>query len=155
MVPDNLLINLKLLSKIQKNGKIARSYNGIIGLETNKYYQSMKRFLTSDSRKQTIFEINSIVAESINTITNILNSKYMNKNTEGSEEYTKHCEYLHLLISEMDLACEGIENLKFTYQNDQNTASKLDIIILKLRTCVRDVNNKLFSFQEKYIEEYV
>jgi hypothetical protein len=147
MISDNLLINLKILSKIQKNGRIARSFDGIISLETDAYIQPLKRFLSSDSRKQAIFEINSIITESITALHNILNSKYMNKNFCQTDEYQKNCENLQLLMAEMELARAGIENLKFTYQNDQNIASQLDIIILKINTTVKDVTQKLFYFQ--------
>ena len=60
MLPDKLFINLKILGKIQKNGRICRSYDGIISLENDNFYQSVKRTLSSDSRKQSIFEINSM-----------------------------------------------------------------------------------------------
>jgi len=147
MISDNLLINLKILSKIQKNGRIARSYDGIISLESDTYIQPVRRFLSSDSRKQAVFEINSIITESIVALNSILNSKYMNKNFCQYDEYVKNCENLQLLMSEMDLARMGIENLKFTYQNDQNTASQLDIIILKINTTIKDVSQKLYYYQ--------
>jgi hypothetical protein len=143
MIPDNLLINLKILSKIQKNGRIARSYDGIISLETDLYYQSVKRFVTSDSRKQAVFEINSIVSECNTVLNNILNSKYMSRTYCQTEEYSKNCDELELLLSQMELARYGIENLKFTYQNDQNVASQLDVIILKLNNYIKDNTSKL------------
>jgi len=147
MISDTLLINLKILSKIQKNGRIARSYDGIISLDHDSYYQSFRRFLANDSRKQAIFEINSIITESITTLHTIINSKYTNKNFCQTDEYAKNCENLQLLLHEMELARNGIENLKFTYQNDQNTVSQLDIIILKTNTSIKDVSQKLLYFQ--------
>lgn len=145
-IPDKLLINLKIISKIQKNGRITRSYDGIVSLENDAFYQPLKRFLSSDSRKQAIFEINSIISECIETLNHILNSKYMNKTFCQSEEFVKNCENISLLLSEMELARCGIENLKFTYQNDQNITSQLDIIILKLNTTIKDVTQKLIYF---------
>lgn len=147
MFSDNLLINLKILSKIQKNGRISRSYDGIISLDSDTYIQPLRRFLSSDSRKQAVFEINSIITESIAVLNSILNSKYMNKNFCQYDEYVKNCENLQLLMSEMELARMGIENLKFTYQNDQNTVSQLDIIILKINTTIKDVSQKLYYYQ--------
>ena len=79
MIPDKLFINLKILSKIQKNGRISRSSDGIIALEHETFYQSLKRFVTSDSRRQSVFEINSIINETIECMSNIVNSKFMNK----------------------------------------------------------------------------
>ena len=147
MIPDKLLINLKILSKIQKNGRISRSYDGIIALENDAVYQSLKRFLTNDSRRQAVFEINSIVTECIDTLTFFTNSKFMTKEYAYSDEYLRTCENMHLVLSEMELARNGIMNLKFTYQSDPNIASQLDIIILKMNTAIRDFGHKLTYFQ--------
>jgi hypothetical protein len=147
MIPDKLLINLKIISKIQKNGRIARSYDCIISLENDVFYQSIKRFMTSDSRRQAIFEINSVITESVDILHHILNSKYMNKNFFQSDEYIKNCENVNLILNELENARHGIDNLKFTYKNDPNTASQIDILILKINTTIKDVFNKLSYFQ--------
>lgn len=147
MIPDKLLVNLKILSKIQKNGRICRSYDGIIALENESLYQPLKRFLTNDSRKQAVFEINSIITECIDTLHYFMNSKYMTKENSYTDEYLKTCENMHLILSEMELARTGIINLKFTYQSDPNIASQLDIIILKVNTTIRDFGHKLNYFQ--------
>lgn len=147
MIPDKLLINLKIISKIQKNGRISRSYDGIISLENDVFYQSIKRFVTNDSRKQAIFEINSVINECVDILNHILNSKYMHKNFHQSEEYIKNCENIELVLSEMEMARNGIENLKFTYQNDPNIVSQIDIIILKINTTLKDISQKLHYFK--------
>jgi hypothetical protein len=147
MIPDKLLINLKIISKIQKNGRIARSYDGIISLENDVFYQSVKRFITNDSRRQAIFEINSVITECVDILTHILNSKYMNKNFHQSDEYLKNCENLNLILNELECSRTGIENLKFTYQSDPNIVSQIDIIILKINTTLRDMSQKLLYYQ--------
>jgi hypothetical protein len=147
MIPDKLLINLKILSKIQKNGRISRSYDGIIALENDAVYQPLKRFLTNDSRRQAVFEINSIVTECIDTLTYFSNSKFMTKECCYTDEYLRTCENMHLVLSEMELARTGIVNLKFTYQADPNIASQLDIIVLKMNTAIRDFGHKLAYYQ--------
>lgn len=152
-LPDKLLINLKILSKIQKNGRITRSYDGIISLESEVVYKSIKRFITSDSRKQAVFEINSIITETIIALNNILSSKFMTKPFFGSDEFVKNCELLNLLISELEQSKTGIEHLKFTYQNDQNTISQLDIIILKINSTVKDISQKL-NYYQSFIPSY-
>ena len=147
MIPDKLLINLKIISKIQKNGRITRSYDGIISLENEIFYQSIKRFFSNDSRRQATFEINSVINEAVDMLRHILNSKYMNKNFCQTDEYIKNCENISLILTELESAKAGIENLKFTYQNDQNTSSQIDIIILKINTSIRDFSQKLHYFQ--------
>jgi len=154
MIPDKLLINLKIISKIQKNGRIARSYDGIITLENDVFYQAVKRFISNDSRRQAIFEINSVITEAIEILSHILNSKYTNKNFSHTDEYVKNCENIQLIIHEMELAKGGIENLKFTYQNDPNTVSQIDIIILKVNTTLKDMKQKL-QYYESFLSHNV
>lgn len=147
MVSDKLLINLKIISKLQKNGRITRSQNGIIALDNNNLLQPLRRFISNDSRRQSIFEINSIINEAIDTFGIILNSKYMNKNFHNSDDYIKGCEELELLLEEFKNSKYGIENLKFTYQRDYNVASQLDIVLLKMNTQIRDITNKLVNLK--------
>jgi hypothetical protein len=153
MIPDKLLINLKIISKIQKNGRIARSYDGIISLENDVFYQSVKRFVSNDSRRQAIFEINSVITECVEILQHILNSKHMNKNFSQSDEYIKACENINLILHEMELARCGVENLKFTYQNDPNIVSQIDIVILKINTTLKDISQKLIYFQS-FLQNY-
>ena len=147
MIPEKLFINLRILSKIQKNGRISRSYDGIISLENEHFYQSFKRFLTSDSRKQSVYEINSVINECVDCLSNIINSKFLNKMFCNTDEYYKCCEDLELLVTELDSAKMGIENLKFTYKIDANTATQLDIIVVKMRSTIKDTTNKLNYFK--------
>lgn len=149
-ISDKLFINLKKIGKIEKNGKIARSYDGIISLESNSFLQPIKRFLLGDSRRQSVFEINSVVNETIHTFQTILNSRHMNVNYANTDEYLKNCEQIGLLLYEFENAMKGIENLKFTYAHDINIAPQLDIIIIKIKSVLRDVSNKL-----KYYQSYL
>lgn len=142
-INDKLLVNLKIISKIQKNGKISRSSNGVISLETDKYYQSVKRFFFNDSRYQAVFEISSIISECIDTFESNLNSKFLDFNLYNSFEFSKVVENIQLLLSQLVLSKSGIQNLKFTYKNDHNISSQLDVILLKIDSTIRDVSNKL------------
>ena len=154
MIPDKLFINLKILSKIQKNGRITRSSDGIIALENETFYQSIKRFVTSDSRKQAIFEINSIVNETIECLNNIVNSKFMNKMYCDTDEYYKHCDNMSLILDQLILAKLGIDNLKFTYTSDANISSQLDILVIKINSSIKDMNHKLLYFQSFLPQAY-
>jgi hypothetical protein len=68
----------------------------------------------------------------------------MNCNTD---EYYRSCEDLSLLVNELDAAKLGIDNLKFTYSNDANIASQLDILIIKIQTVLKDTKYKLQYYQ--------
>lgn len=143
---DKLFINLKILGKIQKNGKICRSSNGIIALENENFYLFLKRFVTSDSRKQSLFEINSIINETIRSFENIINSKFMNKMYYNTDDFYKGCENINLILKELRLVKIGISNLQFTYKLDVNITSQLDILIIKIESTIKDMEHKLTYF---------
>lgn len=143
MIPDKTLINLKILSKIPKNGRICKSYNGLISIEVDSISQSFRRFFRNDSRQQSILEINSIIDESVDLLYSLIRSKYMNEQFIETDEYRQHVETLEILLSEMISAKAGIDNLRFTYENDQTIISKLDIIILKLTSAINDSKRKV------------
>lgn len=145
MLPDKLLINLRILSKIQKNGRIAKSYEGIINLEDNTIYKGIKRFIYNDSRKQSVFEINSIIDEVAITFNHLINNKHMNKSYSNTSEQIKNLEIINLLLKEVQDAKVGVENLRFTYRSDQNIISQIDIIILKMNSIIKDINFQLES----------
>lgn len=146
-VPDKLLINLRILGNVQKNGRIARSYDGIISIEGDTFYQSFKRFLTNDSRRQAIQEITSIMNECSDIMKFITTSKAMSMELAHTDEFFKGCENLNILLKEMRGAKNGIENLKFTYAEDINVVSQLDVVILKFSNIIRDLTYKLSYFQ--------
>ena len=142
-LPENLMVNLEILSNIQKNGRITRSYNGKIHLENETILQGVKRYITNDSRQQSVHEINSIINECFNIIDHILDSKYTTKTYQNTNEYAKNCENLEFLLTELQNARVGIENLKFTYGEDKNTESELNVIIRKINTKIRDTTQKM------------
>jgi hypothetical protein len=143
-LPDKLLINLKILGKIEKNGRICRSYEGVITLEEDVFYQSVRRFMNNDSRKQSINEIDSIIECGETTIKSLLSNKVLYEKKD-SLEYTSVCEVLSIIRKEMMSAKVGIENLRFTYKDDINTGTKLEMILLKIKTIMRELDKKLPS----------
>jgi len=145
MLPDKLLINLRILSKIQKNGRIAKSYEGIINLEDNTIYKGIKRFIYNDSRKQSVFEINSIIDEVGITFNHLINNKHMHKSFAHTSEHIKNLEIINLLLKEVQDAKIGVENLRFTYRSDQNIISQIDIVILKMNSIIKDISFQLES----------
>ena len=121
MIPEKILINLKIISHIQKNEKLTKSFNGFISIDHQSSYQFIKRFIFNDSRNHTISEINSILNETHLYISEMLKSNYNHLNVELT----------NILYNELSNCINGISNLKFTYKDDLNISSQLDIIILK------------------------
>lgn len=150
-IPDKLLINLNILNKIQKNGRICRSSDGIISLDTEMFYQPIKRALNNDSRKQSILEIVEIINEAHEKIKEIINSKYMSNSS--TEEYYNNCELLLLLYKSLKNSVEGINNLKFTYINDYNIICQVEIILVKINTILKETIYKFNYFNNQLVPE--
>ena len=70
---------------------------------------------------RSISEINSILNETHLYISEMLKSNYNHLNVELT----------NILYNELSNCINGISNLKFTYKDDLNISSQLDIIILK------------------------
>ena len=143
MLPDKLLINLRILSKIQKNGRITKSIEGVIHLENEAINKSVKRFLYNDSRKQSLYEINSIIDEANYFLNQMVNNKYTNPINKNTSEYIKNMEIINIILDELKNSKIGIENLKFTYKNDHNIISQIDICILKINSILKDIGVRL------------
>ena len=63
---SNVLVNLKVISKIAENGKISTtSVNNTIAIENENYFTPIWRFVNGDSRKRAIECINDIVDNAI------------------------------------------------------------------------------------------
>ena len=142
MISDKVLINLKILAKIQKNGKICKSFHGIITLQESTTLEFIKRFYNGDSRRQTLQEIYQIISDTLVDFQAITNSKFLTdtRNDDDHIEYNKLCQDLSHLLDELQYARIGVSNLRFTYNNDFNTTAQLDVLLRKIDNILRDYN---------------
>jgi hypothetical protein len=120
------LLNLKIISKIPKNGKIARDSTGII-IEFNNIplLTSLKRFYYGDSRKKAIHDINNIINNAIDIVEQ---KKILCDNENGLKVNT--------IIFHLEKCIIGLNNLKVTYINDITMSSKIDILITKIHNYI-------------------
>lgn len=124
-IPDiqKLLVNLKIISKIQKHGRLAKSRQGYLQLEEEQYFQCVRRMWNNDNRYANLKELDLVVSEAINKVNAFMD---LIGNPHGS------LQTMEVLCNELQLASVGIENLKTTYAADAYMVSELDIIILRI-----------------------
>jgi hypothetical protein len=147
-----LILNLKIISKIPENGRVCRSEQNIICLESNTYkiLQPFKRFFFQNSRKQAMNDISDIVYNSIERIKEITQSSYFieAREDESNEEYNSKTEYnkkydvLSTLTRELRASITGLKNLKITYYRDTTILSQIDIIIADIERFTTFTINK-------------
>jgi hypothetical protein len=112
---EEIIINLKLLNKVEKNQKII-TRGEYLNIEPKTIIpECIRRWNRQDSRHETLRKINSIIDIAIKIMDDI---KYKDYNIKK-----------YLLESKI-----GISNLKETYVLCNQTCSRLDIIIDKINT---------------------
>jgi hypothetical protein len=127
------LLNLKIISKIPKNGKIAKSESGIIiEYNTIPFLTSLKRYYYGDSRNKAINDINCIINNGIEIIEQL-------KTRHDTINQTK----ITCLLFHIEKCIIGLNNLKITYINDITMSSKLDILITKIYNYIELYKNPL------------
>lgn len=112
---EEIIINLKLLNKVEKNQKII-TRGEYLNVEPKTIIpEFIRRWNRQDSRQETLRKINSIIDISIKII--------------DDPKYKEYNIRKYLLESKV-----GITNLKETYCLCNQTCSRLDIIIDKINT---------------------
>ena len=146
---DSLLLDLKIISKIEEGDKICVSNNSNLSIDNSTVLQSVKRWYNNDSREATIDYIENTLNNTL-FITNLilknetekqLSNKQKKDNLVQSISEMNIIENLHFkegnsqllkrFYLEMINATDGLKNLKVTYQTDVSISSKIQIIIDK------------------------
>ena len=142
---DTILLNLKILGKIEKNGRVSRSQDGIISIEEESHILFLKRMYNGNNRQKSLKEINNIVTSATEKISDLLNSKFLHN--EGFNTEKNLClQKVKLLYSELSNCTVGITNLKTTYQRDPQIISEIDLLLNKIEDIVLNTENELSKF---------
>lgn len=129
----DLLLNLRIISKIPEDGKINRCEKGLFSISTKtSYIDRLFRFVTRDNRRDNIKEIGQLIDLIIYTVSEIFNSKFYDEEVYPIG-YKERKEKIINYYSAMDMSINGLENLKNTYINDEVSSSKIDLIIEKIK----------------------
>ena len=130
------LLNLKILSEVNKNEKISVNEDNIE--IDNGFLQPARRWYYSQDRNCTLNRIESIINETF-SITDIILNEEINKGKllTGNDFYDKQCHSelfendnsskLQNFLIEMSKVGKGLDNLKQTYTNDISIVSRIDI----------------------------
>lgn len=121
---DNILINIRLISKIDVGNKIITN-DKYIDIDTS-YFPSLFRWYYEIDRKKNIEYIISIYERAFQLIEKLKK----NKNTI----------LLNRLINELKQSITGIFNYKQTYITDKLFQSEIDILIDNIRNKIDEAN---------------
>ena len=116
---NELIVNLTILSQVEKNRKLLTKDTYLNMEQKSQLLQvpeSVRRWWRGDNRDNTLKKIDLIITKSIDVIDNEI------------------LEYLKKSI-------KGIENLKETYTDDTQTRARLDVVIDRINNAIEGFNN--------------
>jgi hypothetical protein len=126
---DDLLLNLRILSKVPIGGKI-NSDGDVLSISSGRL-SSFYRSIFGENRTCNIKSVERLVDSVIYTVKEIFNSKFYDSENYKLE-YLKRRDKISKYFQSMKAAIEGLKNLKDTYSRDIPTVSKLDILTDKI-----------------------
>ena len=112
---DELIINLKVLSKLDKNNKLTTKEK-FLNLQSSYFLpEAISRWWNGDNRDESLKFLDNLATKSI---------KFLNENDD--------------IIQNIKESLVGLENLKDTYSKCTQTNARLDVIIEKINKGIRD-----------------
>lgn len=155
-ITDTILVNLKIISKINPSDKL-KIYNNHTSIEKESLLSSVSRWYHGDSRDKSIVFIKNVINDGINITNDIMNSTYINNKNKKTiyeeNEFTKSLNTLFLIKNEMENCKNGINNLKKTYKEDIQATSQLEVIINKVDSHLTIIERKLKDIQSDFLQE--
>tara|TARA_Y100000389_G_C17468694_1_gene528173 strand:- start:2358 stop:2792 length:435 start_codon:yes stop_codon:yes gene_type:complete len=122
---DSLFINLKVLAQIKPSHQL-NSQNDLLYIESNEISPLtwIRRLFFGDSRERTLSRISEIIIQ--------------------CDQYcTLYCQYeikIKRMHAHLESTCQGLENLKKTYENDITTTACLDNLVDKIQHIISKQN---------------
>ena len=149
---QQILVNLKVLSKVEDNGRLSTKNAINLSLEDRKKTQSVFRWLTGDSRDSCIEATSNLLDMTIEyTNTLMTNMRTVHEADEVDryqmEKYRENNDQLNNIVIEMRNAIEGIAKLAGTYHKDAQTASKLDVLRGHLSAQIKRIDGFLVEVE--------
>lgn len=141
---DKIILNLKIISNIEKLDKISTSSNEIF-IDPPHILQSLYRTYNGDSRSYTIKKIDEIIKEVFDFTNDLLETQslpWWNNNTTKEIKFKNDIiTIFQELIIHLNNSIGGLQNLKLTYINDVSVCSNIDLIISKIQNRINKINN--------------
>lgn len=133
---ETIVLNLKIIAKIQIGNKLCINEKNVF--IDNTYFQSIYRYFNDNSRSKTIDFLEYLDKELSIKIENILN----NSNNPELDLFLNTRESILVNLNHnIQLSLVGLNNLKDTYDNDQFTKSKIEIIINSFELKIKKISN--------------
>lgn len=130
---NELLLSLRVLSKVQANERLGQRKDGILSIErSNMTLCRIGRYIRGDSRVTTMRELDRIVTHAREKASDLLNSKFLDQESGVITQ-------LSMLQSNLHASLAGMGALQKTYSEDANVVAQLDQIIARIQEITADI----------------
>ena len=134
---DKILVNLRILNKLQPNQKLSVDYDHSLRVESDGWSTALLRTVTRNSRTTMLVYLNQLVLLSIEYSNGLMQTKLLERQNDTTSSYLaaqdlKSKNDLDNLFSAMRGALDGFEQLKTTYEEDAQVVAQLDVVKNKL-----------------------
>jgi len=113
---QNVLIDLKIVSMVGPNGKL-KLINGVLALDTNSYFSSIRRFLSNTNRHSISYRIQQ---------------RILDLERLFEEEHVKDDWIKSEILKMIEPLKTGLMNLKETYTTDSQMSANFDIMVARV-----------------------
>ena len=134
---ENIFVSLNVISNVNVNEKIFINTNNKIAAALDTKYNAFIRFISGDSRLKMLHYVNTIINESIDKV------YQFNKSIDQLD-----LNYRSKILCNLKTSCNGLENLKKTYEDDSYVVSYLDSIITRI-----NIHHELMTEQDDNKDE--
>ena len=146
MNAEEILLNLKIISQIKENEKLA-TMNDQLSIDQSRF-QFVSRIYYGNNRENTIKQIDLIISNALSMTDKTLQQALSNETNNIDKENVnilmeEPSSILHRFLIQMSCAIKGLENLKVTYKEDVSILSKLDLICEKINMRIEKINKVL------------
>ena len=133
---NELLLSLRVLSKMQANERIGRRVDGILTIErSNNLLSTIGRSLRGDSRALSMRELDRIVTHAREKATDLIYSRHVDSDHTRSR--------LLSLEGNLRAAIDGLRALQQTYGSDANIVAFIDQIVARIHEVTCDIRATL------------
>jgi hypothetical protein len=164
-ITDNLLVNLKIISKIVPYNRLKLCNNSSSTIDNPNALSWLTRWYNGDSRAKTVQFVKSVIGDSITITNDLMNSTYVSnmlsselktkvKTSYEETEFIKTINALHLIQEEMTSCKGGLKNLQQTYETDVQIVSQLEVQMNKIDGHLGIIKRKLLDIQKSCGDKY-
>jgi hypothetical protein len=133
---NDLLLSLRVVSKIQANERLGQRVDGILTIEpSNRLLCRLHRYLRGDSRAQSMRELDRIIRHAHEKASDLMNSRFLD---DGKYAHAI-CTQLSMLKDNLLEAMSGMRALQQTYSDDANVVACIDQLISRTQEIANDI----------------